>query len=119
MAKRLASRWDTYTKEAAREPVELEMPDGEILTIPFPSKRTIDLVNKARRSDDDQFVLALMGAEQGRKLLDAAIDAPAGALQRMLGDVMVEFGLWKRNPFDPDYDGEDDDLGNLRRSSRL
>lgn len=117
MVKRLTKRWDTYVKEADRDPVELELTDGSVITIPFPRKRTIDIVNKGGRSDDDAFVVGLLGKEQGQRLLADAVDAPAGALQRMLGDVMVEFGLWTKNPFDPDEDDDGDEEGNSPGSS--
>jgi hypothetical protein len=115
VAKRLKRNWDGYIKEARKPPVELELPDGSVITIEHPSKKKIDRITKKARASDDDFAIALMGKEQAAPLLELAAEAPAGALQRMLGDVMVEFGIWTRNPFESeDGEAEDEEMGNLR-----
>jgi hypothetical protein len=119
VTKRLKRDWDTYVRDAGREPVELELPDGDVITIQHPPKKKIDWITKKARASDDDFAIALMGEEQANKLLALAADKPAGVIQRLLGDVMVEFGLWTRNPFEPDADESvlDEEIANLDGSS--
>jgi hypothetical protein len=111
--------WDTYAKEADRPPLALPLGDGETATIAFPRKAAVDKVsNPTLRVGSRKFACALLGDELGERLWTDAQDKPAGALERLLGDVMVEFGFWSRNPFDDDLDdSEGGEGGNSPDSS--
>lgn len=100
--------WDTYVEEAHRDALELPLPDGTFFTLQYPSKGAIDILNRGKPSDDD-FVITLCGEADGCRLLELAAPAPTGTLQLMLADAMVEWGLWKINPFREEDNAEDAD----------
>lgn len=102
--KRRLAGWDTYVEEASRPSLELPLPDGSVFELHYPSKRAIDVLNRKNNDgsvavSDDDFVIALCGEAEGCRLLDLAAGTPSGTLQLMLGDAMVEWGIWKSNAF--------------------
>jgi hypothetical protein len=110
--KRRLHGWDTYVQEASRPSLELPLPDGTLFELHYPSKKAIDVLNRKNADgtvavSDDDFVIALCGEAEGCRLLELATDTPAGTLQLMLGDAMMEWGIWKENPFRKEGNQED------------
>lgn len=104
--------WDTYVQEAERPALELPLPDGSFFELHYPTKHAIDVLNRKSADgsstlSDDDFVIALCGEAEGCRLLELAAGTPSGTLQLMLGDAMVEWGLWKTNPFRDKLNQED------------
>lgn len=113
-SKRRLASWDTYVEEAGRPSLELPLPDDSVFELHYPSKRAIDVLNRKNTDgsvavSDDDFVIALCGEAEGCRLLDLAAGTPSGTLQLMLGDAMVEWGIWKSNAFRDARNGTDDE----------
>lgn len=93
MAKRL-KHWNTYVAEAHREPVEIQLDEDTVLTVRMPSSGAIRRLNRAQRAGDEEAALtAIFGEDNSAKLWEHAEDAPPGALQEFIKDVLREFGL--------------------------
>jgi hypothetical protein len=114
--------WDTYVQEAERPSLELPLPDGDTFVLKYPTKESIDILDRQREAgdkpaSDDDFAIALLGEAEGCRLLALAAKAPVGTLQLMLGDAMVEWGLWKENPFRREDSDLGEEMGNSPSSS--
>jgi len=98
MAKRLR-KWNTYVKEAQREPLEIELDAETVLTVNLPSSGAIRRLNRAQRAgDEEESLTALFGEKGAEKLWQYAEQAPPGALQELIRDVVREFGLSGEDP---------------------
>ena len=86
--------WDKYVQDAKREPVELPLPDGEVITVTQPSGGAVRRFNRAMRAgDEDGMCTALFGDDGGEKLLKLFEDAPGSVLGEITRDVLREFGM--------------------------
>lgn len=86
--------WDQYVKDADHEPLSMELPGGETLTIAMPSAQQIANFNAAQFAGNGEDALkALLGAKNGAKVGRMGKDAPAGVLGAIVNDVLTEFGL--------------------------
>lgn len=86
--------WNQYVADANREPQTLSISDTESLTITMPTEEQARAYNAALRTGNDVAkVKALLGDDNGGKILALSAGAPVGALDHLLNDVLVEFGL--------------------------
>ena len=93
MAKHLKP-WDQYVQDAQREPVVLPVGPGDELTIQMPSGGAVRRMGRALAANDlDAVVRELFGEAAGNRILTLFDDAPAGTLNKLVEDVMGEFGL--------------------------
>jgi hypothetical protein len=93
VAKRLQP-WDQYVADAAREPVELPITADEVLTIQMPSGGALRRMSRALGDNDlDTVMRELLGEQAGNRVLELFDSAPAGTLNKLVEDVMGEFGL--------------------------
>jgi len=93
MAKRL-SAWNQYVKDADREPVEIPLDRDNVVTVKMPTSGAIRRLNRAQRVGDEEEALnALLGEDQAKAVWAVAENAPPGALQALIADVLDEFGL--------------------------
>lgn len=91
MVKRLKS-WDEYVEEAKREPVEVPLPDGEVLTVEQPTGAVAKLLDIAlAEGSQEKIVLALFGTKNGRRLIKMTDEAPSSVLTSIVNDVLDEF----------------------------
>lgn len=93
MSKPLKS-WDQYVQDAQRDPQIMQLSDGSVLTFNMPTTGAIERMNDAQQKGDVKLALAeLLGNDNASKVLALAEDAPFGALQELLKDVLAGFGL--------------------------
>lgn len=86
--------WDQYVKEASRKPLTLKLPGRESVTITMPTELAIAEYNAATRvGDGERQLKALLGEENGAKVLELGKIAPATTLTAVINDVLAEFGL--------------------------
>lgn len=88
MAKKIAG-WDARVREAEREPVEFDLPDGTVVRV---EKITGGQARRLKRTDDEEDQLEILfGAKKAAKILDAYEDAPASVLTGVLQDIFDHF----------------------------
>lgn len=88
--------FDELLEESQREPVEITMPTGKPIVVPFPTgEQTKTIAAALQANDEDAMVLALFGDEDGKRLLDRFKDAPADFAGRLIAKVMESFGMPK------------------------
>lgn len=85
--------WDQYVTDTTREPVELPFKRSK-LSITFPTDDQVRAFNAARfTGNTEAALLALLGDTNGAKVYEAGKTAPYGALDALMNDVLIEFGL--------------------------
>jgi hypothetical protein len=86
--------WDRYVAEAREVRSEVDLPNGEVLTIYIPSAEQAERLQKAgRESGIWEQLDALLGTENVIKLRAVAEDAPITALNNLMEDVLTDLGL--------------------------
>lgn len=86
--------WDQYVKDADHKPLSLKLPGRETLTITMPTEQAIAEYNAATRvGDGERQLKALLGEENGAKVVELGKNAPAKTLTAFINDVLTEFGL--------------------------
>lgn len=97
MTKQLKA-WDTYVQEAEREPLEMEMPDGDPIQIHYPTGGQIRRIQQA--VTDQDAATAFFGEDAGKRIIALFEDAPGDVLKRIILDASKEFGvdLFTGNP---------------------
>lgn len=86
--------FDQYVEEGAREPIELPMPDGAPpIVFTFPDGKTLKAFQLALgRADMYGAFLALLGPDEGARLLVLYDKAPADTLAKIIGDITTAWG---------------------------
>lgn len=105
MTKRLKG-WDSYVQDSRSSKTStLELPIGdEVYTIRYPTRRQGRKIDQARRNNDvDALLLALLGDEVGKRVIELAEDQPHDVIDNLVLDVLKSFG------FLPDEDDDGDD----------
>lgn len=86
--------WDQYVKDADHEPLSLELPGGEVLTITMPTETQLAEFNAAQLSGNgEESLKALLGPKNGAKVIKLGKAAPALTLGGLVKDILDEFGL--------------------------
>jgi hypothetical protein len=89
--------WDEYVIEADRDPIKLPF-NGEDLVITMPTDDQCSKFNNARYfGQTEEALKALLGDNNGVKVYAVGKDAPKGALDALMNDVLDEFGLRQGN----------------------
>lgn len=91
MNRREKRSWDKYVSEARETFAEVELPNGETLTVYIPTADAI--AGMSESADLWTQIDAIMGTENANKLREHAGDAPVTALRGLLSDVMDDLGL--------------------------
>ena len=90
--KRSMKGWDTRVKEAAREPIELEMGGKTITVLPLLGSDVKDL-QAAQRDGDFEGQLRAIFRGDADYVAEVFDGAPFAAAQGLLEDILVEFGV--------------------------
>lgn len=106
------SNWDTYVSEALKDgdrSVELPLTEDESYILTYPSRRQgREIARAQRKGDTDALLIAMLGSEAGRRVMELSEDWPAFVLDEFLMDVMRKFGMIP--DVDADEDLDEDDL---------
>ncbi len=107
------STWDTYVQEAGKKGdrcIELPLTDDEVFVIQYPTRRQGRAAAKAQREGDvDGLLVALLGKEPGKRVVELAEDQPAYVLDEFIVDVMRKFGMLPELDDDTDESADADD----------
>ena len=113
MSKKLKG-WDTRVKEAQRDPIELELPlpadeiqhnvpEGEtpvttftVTVLPLLGK-DIRALQHAQREGDEEAQLQVIFRDDYERVIKVLDEAPFGAGQTLVQDILVEFGVMSGN----------------------
>lgn len=92
--------WDRYVAEAREVHAEVELSEGEVLTIYIPTAEQAERLQSGMQRGDLWGQLdALLGTENCAKLREVAKDAPITALNSLMEDVLADLGM--RDASDP------------------
>jgi hypothetical protein len=109
------STWDTYVQEARKKgdrSIEFPLTEDEVFVIPYPTRRQGRKIAQAQRTGDtDALILAMLGEEAGKRVIELAEDEQSDVLDELLLDVMRKFGMI------PDDEDGDADAGELEGKS--
>lgn len=102
--------WDTYVSNAKskkRRTLELPISDDEVYVIKYPTRSQGRKIKRAQESGDtDALLIALLGEQAGRRVVELSEDEPADVVDDLLLDVLRQFGF-----LDDESDESDDDSG--------
>lgn len=105
------SNWDTYVQEALKDgdrSIELPLTDDESYIIKYPSRRQGRVIARAQReADTDALLVAMLGEEPGKRVMELSEDWPAFVLDEFLIDVMKKFGMIPDVPDEDEESSED------------
>lgn len=86
-------RWDTYVKEAEKEPFKLYVNSKKTILVKQPTSQ--QLIDAAEMAGSAPFAeqLATICGDASEEVLKVAKSAPMGALEKLLEDIMDYFGV--------------------------
>ncbi len=97
--------WDAYVAEATSgqdQHIELPLTEDEVYVLDYPTRAQARKIQAAYTDGDtDALIVALLGEEAGRRVVELSENYPASVLDLLLLDVLRKFGLA------PDDDTED------------
>lgn len=93
MAKEKYYEFDKYVKEAHVEPFNLRVDEKNVITIENPSGIQLIRLHEAGREGDVQAMLWALCGEQWPKVEALLVKAGHGAMDHLLDDMMVHFGM--------------------------
>lgn len=86
--------WDQYVREANRKPVTLRLPGGKTVKAEYFDGARATAFNIAQyQGKKHDALVALFGEKDGETVWDLLQGAPLGVYDRLIEDVLVEFGL--------------------------
>lgn len=92
--RRLRKNWDTYVSEAQRPPLELELAEGEVITIEQPNGEAAQTISMGLRMNNPSIVApALFGPKNGARVMELYNSAPGGVFMELVADIFAEFNM--------------------------
>lgn len=112
MTKRLKG-WDAYVADSRSKKertLELPISDDEVYAIRYPTRKQGRMIDQARRDGDgDALLIALLGEQAGRRVIELADDQPHDVIDDLVIDVLRQFGFLPDDADADDAESESDE----------
>jgi hypothetical protein len=92
--KKVTRTWDSYVKEASRPPFVLVVDPDTSVTIEAPTgDQVIRMEEMFRTEGSVTDALRLICGDAGEKVIELVREAPAGAMNQLMSDIMDHFNF--------------------------